>query len=273
MKTKGQGFSQMKMNEGDVPPSCERADDLVTYLYGEASEREATDFEAHARGCASCRTELAQFRQVRTSIWQWRQESLGALSSEQAVNSRVVSPIAGATRLSPERKRSALAALREFFALSPVWLRASVAAAGLVFCALLALVVANYMKQPAVVTVERVVREMPSEEELARMLADRRREQALTTTPASSDEPKKQTATIVGDSATAKLARPERSTKLHREVRQAVARRRENPTDGEQRPGISPQESRELARDLRLTVASNEDDDLPRLSDLLDETN
>jgi hypothetical protein len=35
---------------------------------------------------------------------------------------------------------------------------------------------------------------------------------------------------------------------------------------------LSPQESREIARDLRL-VASNDEDDLPRLSDLIDETN
>ena len=36
-------------------PVCHRAEDLVTYLYGEASEAEDLDFRNHLRQCDSCR--------------------------------------------------------------------------------------------------------------------------------------------------------------------------------------------------------------------------
>ncbi|MEW5854179.1 MAG: zf-HC2 domain-containing protein [Myxococcota bacterium] len=49
--------------------ACERhADDLMGYLYGELSPREADAFLAHARTCDSCNGELAQLASVRKTV-------------------------------------------------------------------------------------------------------------------------------------------------------------------------------------------------------------
>ena len=49
-------------------PVCHRAEDLVTYLYGEASDADALDFRNHLRQCDSCRREFTVFNQVHDSI-------------------------------------------------------------------------------------------------------------------------------------------------------------------------------------------------------------
>ena len=110
-------------------PVCHRAEDLVTYLYGEANAEEAHDFSSHMRQCDACRAEFAVFNQVHDSIVTWRNEALGQIATETAfVPERIVQH---------ERKLSALAALREFFSVSPLWLRGATAFAGLLLVALL----------------------------------------------------------------------------------------------------------------------------------------
>lgn len=115
------------MNEIDHSSTCERADELVSVLYGEASERERRDFELHMRQCGNCRAEFAAFAQVRESIGEWRDEALSGFVSAH------VAPM-------PVRK-SALAAWRQFFDLSPLWLKGAVGFAAVVFCLLAALAV------------------------------------------------------------------------------------------------------------------------------------
>lgn len=114
------------MNEMDYSPTCERADDLLSVLYGEAGEREQRDFELHLKQCANCRAEFASFALVRESIGDWRDEALSGFVSAHAT---------------PPVKKSALAALRQFFDLSPLWLKAAVGFAAVAFCALAALAV------------------------------------------------------------------------------------------------------------------------------------
>ncbi|MGB7923642.1 MAG: zf-HC2 domain-containing protein [Pyrinomonadaceae bacterium] len=120
----------------ETPQLCAHADELVAYLYHEASETEAREFEAHMRRCETCQTELAAFSQVRGSIDEWRQQSLGAPGYAHGT-------AAVATTATLERKRSALAALREFFTLSPMWMRAATAVVTVCACALVALAVAR----------------------------------------------------------------------------------------------------------------------------------
>ena len=90
-------------------PSCERASDLIAFLYDEANESERRDFELHLKECGDCREEVASFGLVRQSITTWRDEALSGFVS---------TPLAATTR-----KKSAIAALREFFDLSPLWLK------------------------------------------------------------------------------------------------------------------------------------------------------
>jgi anti-sigma factor RsiW len=126
-------------------PVCHRAEDLVTYLYGEASAADSQDFAAHLRRCDACRSEFGVFQQVHDSILGWRNEALGSAFKPAAV--------AAATQLDSnrfvhhERKLSALAALREFFSVSPLWLRAATAFAALLLCVLGVLTISRSLNQ------------------------------------------------------------------------------------------------------------------------------
>lgn len=115
------------MNEIDNSSACERADDLVSVLYGEASERERRDFELHLKQCGACRAEFASFAQVRESIGEWRDEALTGFVSTPPMPAPV--------------RKSAMAAMRQFFALSPWWMKGAVGFAALVFLVLAVLAV------------------------------------------------------------------------------------------------------------------------------------
>ena len=52
------------MKERDHSPTCERASDLIAFIYNETDEREAQDFKLHLRECSSCREEAASFSRV-----------------------------------------------------------------------------------------------------------------------------------------------------------------------------------------------------------------
>ncbi|HEY6046979.1 MAG TPA: zf-HC2 domain-containing protein [Pyrinomonadaceae bacterium] len=128
-------------------PVCHRAEDLVTYLYGEANAAEARDFATHLERCDACRAEFTLFNQVHESIVTWRNEALGTATVP------AVSPVAHAVPLSRpfvqhERKLSAWASLREFFSVSPLWLRGATAFAGLLLCALLIFAASRLWQQP-----------------------------------------------------------------------------------------------------------------------------
>lgn len=251
------------MTDIDDAPLCARSEDLVAYLYGEPDEAAAQDFEAHTEHCAACRKELAAFGQVRLSIGEWREQALGALLSTITTASAPV--IMEHVRVAPERKRSALAALREFFSLSPMWMRAGVATLGIVFCALCALSIARYFEQPKTVTVEKIVRVNPSDEELARMIEERIKQKGGSNAPATEVVPPDATA-----SQAATFPKDRVSPRVKQNSKQNIGGQ---PNLAAVRgPKISPRESREIARDLRL-IASKDEDDLPRLSDLIDESN
>jgi hypothetical protein len=128
-------------------PICERGDDLIAFLYGEIDKRATRDFERHLLNCAECESELDAFKQIRSSVVAWRQESLrGATAASVAASPAVY----GA---SDRGKPSAIAAIREFFALSPLWLKASVAFASVVFCVVSALALAHLFENPKPIVV------------------------------------------------------------------------------------------------------------------------
>ena len=52
----------MKDNKDQV---CERADDLISFLYDELGEKDAREFNRHLQECARCETEFAAFGQIR----------------------------------------------------------------------------------------------------------------------------------------------------------------------------------------------------------------
>src|ERR1044072_7263200 len=115
------------MNEIQNSPSCKGASDLIAFLYGEADERESRDFQLHLQQCSSCREEAASLGLVRESITAWRDEALVGFVS---------TPVPA-----QPKTRSALAALRQFFDLSPLWLKGATAFAAVMFCVLVGLVI------------------------------------------------------------------------------------------------------------------------------------
>jgi hypothetical protein len=125
-------------SNGTGERGCERGEDLVAYLYGEAAPEAAKSFCQHLTSCAVCRDELAAFGGVREIVGEWRDDALSAVPALGVSES-----FRAVVQSAPERKRSAVAALREFFSLSPLWLRAGAVAAVLAFCAMTALTLAR----------------------------------------------------------------------------------------------------------------------------------
>ncbi|HEX5708431.1 MAG TPA: zf-HC2 domain-containing protein, partial [Pyrinomonadaceae bacterium] len=150
MKRDEQEFSRSRDEAAHVDtPACERNAEMVAYLYEEASREERRSFELHMQDCAACREELTAFRGVRRAVSAWRAEalsvtpSLASPASAGIADANVGVTDAGVRLASASREPSALAALREFFALSPAWLRACVAASALAVFALAALTLAR----------------------------------------------------------------------------------------------------------------------------------
>jgi len=139
------------MEDINQRPLCHRAEDLVSYLYGEANDVDAADFRRHLQQCDACRGEFAVFNHVHESIVLWRNEALGAsfnpasVVSEPTIDSREF--------VEEKRKLSALAALREFFTVSPLWLRGATAFAGLLLCALVLFAVSRTWQRSTVAPV------------------------------------------------------------------------------------------------------------------------
>lgn len=113
-------------------PDCERASDLIAFLYNEADEHERRDFQLHLNECSTCREEVASFGVVRESITAWRDEALAGFVSQPVTTK--------------SNRKSALAALRQFFDLSPLWLKAATAFAVVVFGVLAAMAFVNLQR-------------------------------------------------------------------------------------------------------------------------------
>lgn len=230
------------MKEINERPVCHRAEDLVTYLYNEANEAEARDFANHAKACDACRSELAVFKQAHESISLWRNEALGSAFSA------AVLPLPVTTDASPvptaQRKLSALGALREFYAVSPLWLRGATAFVALMLCVLAVLAVSRLWSQPAPMANNNQTKTNAySKEEFNAAVADevRRQMDILKDKDTSSESG----STPIADKSPEK----DRPTQL------AV-----NRTQPKVRPrGLTRQERAQLAADLRLIPRDDED--------------
>src|SRR6267378_4214400 len=128
------------MKEDVLAPGCERKNDLVAYLYGELDPGERTAFRGHLQDCRSCSLEFAEFGNIRESVVAWRNEALVGVTSPAFP----ASPVIRADRPRP----TALTALREFFNLSPPWMKGAVVFASLLFCLFAVLAAARLRETP-----------------------------------------------------------------------------------------------------------------------------
>jgi len=221
-------------------PLCHRAEDLVTYLYGEASEAEARDFAGHMRACDACRSEFAIFQQVHESIQEWRTEALGAVSFAHSLQTKLDPAPQPATVVVEARQRlSAFAAVREFFRVSPLWLRSATAIASVLFCVLVALTVARLWQKPVTIAKTDSGQKMYSEEDMKREVAARvdRQLADLRTSPA------------LPPATTAENQRPPKTVRRPKALGTQMAR-------------LTRHEREQLAADLRL-VPSSDEEELP----------
>src|ERR1044072_339060 len=125
-------------------PHCGREDALIAFLYGEWDEVESQIFRRHLQNCNTCSDELAHFQDVRESVVAWRNESIGVLSP---------SPATVAVSELKVEKRSAVSALRQFFNLSPLWMKGPAAFASILFCLFAAIAIARLRQAPPPVIV------------------------------------------------------------------------------------------------------------------------
>jgi hypothetical protein len=244
---------------------CARADEeMVAYLYNEATPSEAKDFEKHLQSCASCNAEAAEFGYVRVAIGEWRQQALGSLSSTAAeVNASM--PLVSAAETSGQR-RSALTALREFFTLSPVWMRAATAVVALVFCALAVIAITYFAEQPKVIVVESTSKPDGAQASNTTQVAstDRKPGELDVEVKAQPETPQN---TVAG---------PENKPQTQRQVKRGSTT---SPLFASKRRLVLPRNitrpSEELAsaNDYLPFTASSNEDKLPSLVDLADEPN
>lgn len=231
------------MHEAKQRPTCHRAEDLVTYLYGEANEVDARDFTNHLRTCDSCRSEYAVFNQLHDSIVTWRNDALGTAFNPRAV--AVDSTIESNQFVRHERKLSALAAIKEFFNVSPLWLRAATS-----FAALLLLVFA----------VTLFIRWSPKPVETAQKAG----EQRMYTDQEVKAEVKKavektRAETLQQNTAQESIATPPVASKQQQPRPNRIQLAVNAPTRAV-RHSLSRQEREQLAADLRLTGPTEEDE-------------
>ena len=222
--------------DSDFSRDCARADELMGFLYGELSDVEAKAFRGHLQQCAICNSELSSFGDIRGSIVAWRNESFRSLSSP-GVNL-------------PATKPSALAALREFFNLSPAWMKVAVGFASFLFCvfAVLAAFGLRQSSDPAIVKVDKA----PTADQIDLMVSQRV-EDELKRLKAQSEP------TVVDNQPAP--------------IKETIARRRHRATaryqNNARRP-LTRVEREQLAADLRLT-SSPDDNELDLLSDTINQ--
>ena len=213
---------------------CDRGQQLVAWLYGEVTPEDARIFEQHLKQCLQCRSEATAFRYVRNSIDGWRCEMLRVPSVAAPVN-----------------KPSAVAALREFFALAPLWLKGAVTVASITLLILVGTILMKPQQRDQIAISGPNI----SEDELARMVEERvqQRIKAL-------DESQTANASVNKN----RLQKPPLRRPLQREYIQAAKAVNRSSA---RRP-LTRAEREQLAADLRLTWES-EAADLDLLEDKL----
>lgn len=231
--------------------SCNQEGELIAFLYGELSDVEARDFQRHLHDCASCDAELAAFKSVRESVVAWRNESLGGLISTAQGN---MSPVAVAAHGRP----SALAALREFFKLSPLWMKGAVAFASVLFCLFAGLVIAQLRDKAPVAAVTTQGNNANSEQQLKARVAQLQDELDRMKNSAA---PQPVAPFVVKHDAD--------RTAVPRAPKRVNEFASNDPNQKSRRP-LSKTEREQLAADLRLTSAKN-DVDLDLLEDRINQ--
>jgi hypothetical protein len=129
------------MLEDNQNSNCERAEELVSYLYDELGGKDKARFEKHLAVCSSCAAELSEFSLARTFVQEWRDEQFLPLPTPL-----IEIPLAHSQKQG-SISRSWLTAVRDLLTLSPAWTTAATAAAATVIFVALSLVMFNSLPE------------------------------------------------------------------------------------------------------------------------------
>ena len=99
--------------------SCAFDEQIVSYIYDEASVKEKNEFESHLPNCLSCADEIAGFGLVRSSIIEWRKDEFFTLESPALKIPAMRQATLGQTVSS--EKDSWFKEFRKLFSFSPAW--------------------------------------------------------------------------------------------------------------------------------------------------------
>jgi anti-sigma factor RsiW len=227
--------------------SCAREQELIGFVYGELNEVERLAFQHHLNDCVSCSTELSGFRNVRESVVAWRNESLGSIGLS-------IDGVPSLASLS-HQKHSALAAVREFLNLSPLWMKSAVAFAAVVFCVLAVMAVARLRDKQPVNIVAGPDQSIHAEQEIEAIVKQRVQEELARVKNSETKDSVASTQDRIPYQPVLK-----RGSKNIRDY---------NPGYSARRP-LSKTEREQLAADLRL-LSSNNDSDLDLLEDRINQ--
>ena len=246
-----------KMSETPDIQTCARAIDLVAYLYGEATEREAQDFKGHLLVCTTCRAELNDFADVRESIGLWREQALSPAASPATQ----FNPAPAQRILVSEPRRSFFDMLRDLFTVSPMWMRGATAFTTLLLASLLVIALVRLFNQAETPLVQN-----PQPQPAA----------PFNPGPANAPKtPEDEFVKVVPQENPApvapviKIKRPKSYRNLKANGNTMTANRQSTQPKATQ--VLTPEERTQLS-ELLIPRAENEDT-VPRLSDLLGETN
>jgi len=231
-------------------PKCEQEGELISFLYGELNDADARTFQSHLHECDVCIADLAAFKGVRESVVAWRDESLGGLISPAGSN---LSPVTTVVHGKP----SALAALREFFNLSPLWMKGAVAFASVLFVLFAGLAIVRLRDTPAPVVLAPVSNQY-SKEQVDALVAQRVQQELERMRKSTVQSPGPQVLVDNGPGRTP----VQRVAKRDNEVANVPGQKLRRP--------LSKTEREQLAADLRLTSAKN-DSDLDLLGDRINQ--
>ena len=237
--------------------SCGRENDLISFLYGELNDLEAKTFQRHLGDCVACNAELAAFSDVRESVVAWRNESLGAIVSPATVTDQLASLPGAAAVNDRAATPSAWSALREFFKLSPLWLKGAVAFASVLFCLFAGLAIARLLDKPPVV-VKGPATPTQSPQEI-NALVEQRVQAELERI--RNDAPQQEKNALTADNSS-----PGNSLKRTARPSEVAA----SATNQKSRRPLSKTEREQLAADLRLTAGKN-DSELDLLDDRINQ--
>jgi len=227
------------MQEVDTP-SCGRGNDLVAFLYGELSDSEKRSFESHMRACRLCQVQTGEFRSIRESVASWRDESLGCATISVPETSRPIN----------QPKPSALAALRAFFDLSPLWMKGAVGLVAIWFCIFTVLTVARLQPAPGpAFTTKSADSKSYSQQETSALVEQRVQEELARRKVADKPPTTAQASVAVKDKTLQARSRAliSRSNEVATNTRNQKARR-----------PLSKAEREQLAADLRLVSSGGE---------------